>query len=71
MVRRSVSIDEKIAQRKQVVFQAKEKYETAVVEFDKLIKQRDELRRKELLVAFTTSSKSFNAVISSNRGESP
>ncbi len=70
MARRSISIDEKIAQQKQVVFQAKDKYEAAVAELDKLMKKRDELRSKELLAAFATSSKSFDEVMSFLRGES-
>lgn len=70
MARRSISIDEKIAQQKQVVFHLKDKYEAAVAELDKLMKKRDELRSKELLAAFATSNKSFDEVMSFLRGES-
>lgn len=49
MARRSISIDEKINQQKQVVFQAKDKYDAAVAELEKLMKKCDEVRQKELL----------------------
>lgn len=71
MARRSISIDEKIAIQKQVVFQAKDKYEAAVAELDRLMKKRDEQRTKELLAAFSTSNKSFDEVMDFLRGESP
>lgn len=71
MARRSISIDEKINQQKQVVFQAKDKYDAAVAELEKLMKKRDEIRQKELLDAFATSNKSFEDVMSFLRGESP
>jgi len=63
MARRNISIDEKIAQQKQAVFQAKDKYEAAVAELDKLMKKRDELRSKELLAAFAASKRSFDEVM--------
>lgn len=69
MARRSISIDEKIAQQKQVVFQAKDKYEAALAELDKLMKKRDELRSKELLAAFATSKKSFDEVMNFLQGD--
>lgn len=71
MARRSISIDEKINQQKQVVFHAKDKYDAAVAELEKLMKKRDEVRQKELLNAFATSNKSFEEVMSFLRGENP
>ena len=71
MARRSISIDEKINQQKQVVFQAKDKYDAAVAELEKLMKKRDEVRQKELLNAFASSNKSFEEVMSFLRGRSP
>lgn len=41
MARRSISIDEKINQQKQIVFQSKDKYDAAVAELEKLMKKRD------------------------------
>lgn len=71
MARRTISIDEKINQQKQVVFQAKDKYDAAVAELEKLMKKRDELRSKELLEAFANSKKSFDEVMNFLRDESP
>ncbi len=71
MARRTISIDEKIDQQKQAVFRAKDKYDAAVAELEKLMKKRDELRSKELLEAFATSNKSFEEVMNFLRGESP
>ena len=71
MARRSISIDEKINQQKQVVFQAKDKYDAAVAELEKLMKRRDEVRQKELLNAFASSNKSFEEVMSFLRCGSP
>lgn len=71
MARRSISNEEKINQQKQVVFQAKDKYDAAVAELEKLMKKRDEIRQKELLDAFATSNKSFEEVMSFLRGKSP
>ena len=71
MARRSISIDEKINQQKQVVFQAKDTYDAAVAELEKLMKKRDEVRQKELLNAFASSNKSFEEVMSFLRGGSP
>lgn len=70
MARRSISIDEKINQQKQVVFHAKDKYDAAVAELERLMKKRDEIRQKELLDAFATSNKTFEEVMSFLRGES-
>ncbi len=71
MARRTISIDEKINQQKQAVFQAKDKYDAAVAELEKLMKKRDELRSKELLEAFANSKKSFDEVMNFLRGECP
>ena len=56
MARRSISIDEKINQQKQVVFQAKDKYDAAEAELEKLMKSRDEVRQLlvDWLVPFQT-----------------
>ena len=71
MARRSISIDEKINQQKQVVFQAKDKYDAAVAELEKLMKKRDEVCQKKLLNAFATSNKSFEEVMILLRGGNP
>ena len=63
MARRSISIEEKIHQQKEVVSKAKDKYEAALDELEKLMKKRDELRNKELLNAFAASSKSYDEIM--------
>ena len=42
MARRSISIDEKIARQKQLVFKDKDKYDADVAELDRLEKKRDD-----------------------------
>ena len=53
------------------MFHAKDKYDAAVAELEKLMKKRDEVRQKELLNAFASSNKSFEEVMSFLRGGSP
>jgi hypothetical protein len=43
MARRSISIEEKISKQKQVVVQAKDKYEAALGELDALLKKKRDL----------------------------
>ena len=63
MARRSISIEEKIQQQKEVVSKAKDKYEAALDELEKLMKKRDELRNKELMNAFAASNKSYDEIM--------
>ena len=63
MARRSISIEEKIQQQKEVVSKAKDKYEAALEELEKLMKKRDEIRNKEILDAIATSSKSYDEIM--------
>ena len=63
MARRSISIDEKIEQQKKVVFQAKERYDRALAELDELQKKRDEVRKKELMAAISSSKRTYEEII--------
>lgn len=63
MARRSISLEEKIQAQKEVVSKAKDKYEAALEELEKLMKKRDELRNKELLNAFAASNKSYEEIM--------
>lgn len=63
MARRTISIEEKIQAQKEVVSKAKDKYEAALEELEKLMKKRDELRNKELLNAFAASNKSYDEIM--------
>lgn len=69
MARRSISIEEKIQQQKEVVSKAKDKYEAALEELEKLMKKRDEIRNKEILDAIATSSKSYDEIMAFLRKE--
>ena len=63
MARRSISIDEKIEQQKKVVFQAKERYDRALAELDELQKERDEVRKKELMAAISSSKRTYEEIM--------
>ena len=69
MARRSISIEEKIQQQKEVVSKAKDKYKAALEELEKLMKKRDEIRNKEILDAIATSSKSYDEIMAFLRKE--
>ena len=69
MARRSISIEEKIQQQKEVVSKAKDKYEAALEELEKLMKKRDEIRNKEILDAIATNSKSYDEIMAFLRKE--
>lgn len=63
MVRKKLSIDDKIEQQKLVVSKAKDRYEAELEQLNKLMKKRDELRNKELLQAIEQSKRSFEEII--------
>lgn len=61
--RTRVSIDEKIEQQKLVVSKAKDKYDAAVADLEKLMSKRDEIKKKELLDTITASHMSYDEII--------
>ncbi len=63
MARKSISIEEKISKQKQVVVQAKDKYEAALGELDALLKKKRDLQSKELINAFHNSNKSLEEIL--------
>ena len=63
MVRRKLSIDDKIEQQKLFVSKTKDRYEAELEELNQLMKKRDELRNKELLQAIEQSKRSFEEII--------
>ena len=65
--RKTISIDDKINEQKQVVSRAKAKYESALAELNDLMKKRDEIRNKQLLEAIASSDRSFEEISSSRR----
>lgn len=62
-VRRTVSLDEKIEKAQAAVFQAKDKYDAAVEELNKLQKKKHELQKQELLKAIEESTKSYEEIM--------
>lgn len=63
MVRKKLSIDDKIEQQKVVVSKAKDRYEAELEQLNQLIKKRNELRNKELFQAIEQSKRSFEEII--------
>ncbi len=57
--RRTITLDEKIEKAQQAVFQAKDKYDAAMEELNKLQKKKQELQKQELLKAIEASLKRF------------
>lgn len=63
MARRAISIDEKIEKQKEVVFAAKDRYESELEKLTQLQKKKRELDGKELLKAFEDSDRSLEEVL--------
>lgn len=63
MARRTISIDEKIAKQKEVVFALKDRYEAELEKLTQLEKKKRELEGKELLKAFEDSDRSLEEVL--------
>lgn len=61
--RNRISIEDKIDQQKQVVDKAKERYDSAVADLEKLMVKRNELRKKELWDAVASSDKSYEEIL--------
>ena len=69
MVRRTITIDEKIERAQTAVISAKERYDTAVNELKELQEKKKELQSRELLEAFRESGRSYEEVIAFLRSE--
>ena len=57
------TIEEKIEAQKLIVSKAKDKYEAAVNELERLMKLRDEEHRKELLKHIAARKRSYDEII--------
>lgn len=68
MARRTIPLDEKIEKAQAEVTVAKEKYDKAVENLEKLLTKRKERNNKELLDAFTASDKSLEEVLAFLQG---
>ena len=63
MARRTVTLDEKIEKAQAEVISAKERYDKALDELEKLLTKRRELENEALIKAFTASDKSLAEVL--------
>lgn len=63
MARRMVSLDEKIEKAEAAVISAKEKYDKALDELEKLVTKRKQLNDKRLLEAYHTSERTIDEII--------
>ena len=63
MARRVVSLDEKIEKAEAAVISAKEKYDKALDELEKLVTKRKQLNDKRLLEAYHTSDRTIDEII--------
>ncbi len=69
--RNRISIEDKIDQQKQVVDKAKERYDSAVADLEKLMVKRNELRKKELWDAVASSDKSYEEILAFLKNPDP
>lgn len=69
MARTRMTIEEKIERQKEAVSKAKDKYEAALGELEKLMSKREEMRRKELMEAFMKSSRTYDEIMEFLAGE--
>ncbi len=63
MAGRKVGLDDKIKKQEELVFKAKEKYDSEVEKLDRLLTKRRELENKELVKAFEKSGKSLQEIL--------
>lgn len=63
MARRTVTLDEKISKAEAAVTAAKEKYDAALDEMEKLVAKRKQLDDKRLLEAYHEGSKTADEII--------
>ena len=63
MAGRKVSLDDKIKKQEELVFKAKEKYDSEVEKQNRLLTKRRELESKELVKAFEKSKRSLQEVL--------
>ena len=63
MARRTISLDEKIEKAEATVIAAKEKYDKALDELEKLVTKRKQLDYKRILEAYHSSNKSVDEIV--------
>lgn len=68
MAGRKIDIEERIERAKAEVTKAKNKYDDAVEALEKLMTRREEMRKKELMDAFSSSNRSFEEIMEYLKG---
>lgn len=68
MARRVISIDERIEKAEAAVIAAKEKYDAALDELEKLVTKRKQMEDKKLLEAYHAGDKTADEIIAFIRG---
>lgn len=63
MARRVIAIEEKIEKQTEEVTKAKKKYELEVDKLNTLIEKKKEMESRELLEAFSKSSRSYKEIM--------
>ena len=63
MARRMITIDEKIEKAEAVVIEAKEKYDAALDELERLVAKHKELDDKKVLEAYHTGGKTADEIV--------
>lgn len=63
MVRRTITIDEKIEKAQAAVIAAKSKYDAALDELEKLVAKRKQMEDKKLLEAYHAGDKTAEEII--------
>jgi len=69
MARRTITIDEKIERAQKEVIKAKQKYEVAVNELKELQERKKDIQSKELMSAFSESSRSYEEIMAFLKSE--
>ena len=62
-VRKTITLDEKIEKAQAAVFQAKDKYDAAVEELNRLQKKKQEIQKQNLLKVIESSSRSYDEIM--------
>ena len=68
MARRVISIDERIEKAEAAVIAAKEKYDAALDELEKLVTKRKQMEDKKLLEAYHAGDKTADEIIAFIQG---
>lgn len=66
--RRTISIDDRVAAAKAKVEKIKSRYDRAIAELRKVMDERDESRKKEVLDAIGKSKRTYDEILNFIRG---